>query len=246
MAVLGFNTKILVDEFDFSGTTNGVLLSTDTSVIEYMVLQNNGVLKLPNLVSPAIEHRGYYNGPDAGDIEYELNARLGSANDVIVGVVVGTNLAAPVGYVLPSTFNQQLRIETPIENLISVNGNWPGGTSRIYRGLQAALGDTVDATGAVAGNVDFGAAGAAGGRAWIFVQDIGGTATDATIEVQSDSDSGFGTVANEGTFTFSDVGAYQISLSGTVGRYVRANLTSLGGADDITFLMIVALSGVSY
>lgn len=245
MAVLGYNTKILIDQHDFSGQTNGVVLNTDTSIIEYQVLQNAGVLKIPNLVSPAIEHRGYYNGPDAGDIEAELHSRLGSANDVYVGLVFGTHLAAPVGYVLPQSFNQQLRIDTPIENLIAVNGNWPGGTSRIYRGLQAALGTAEDATGAV-GGVDFGAGGVAGGIAFLFVQGITGTATDATIVVQSDSASDYSGVASEGTFTFSAVGAYQLALSGTVGRYVRANITSLGGADDITFLLIVALAGVTY
>lgn len=245
MAVLGYNTKILIDEFDFSGQTNGVVLSLDTSVIEYMVLQNAGVLKLPNLVSPAIEHRGYYNGPDAGDIEYELHARLAAANDVYVAVVLGTAGAAPVAYVLPSTFNQQLRLDAPIENLLSVNGNWPGGTERIYRGLQVALGETEDATGAV-GGVDFGAAGAAGGRAWLFVTGITGTATDATIDIESDSDSGYGTAASEGTATFSDVGVYPVTLSGTVNRYVRANITDLGGADDVSFILIAALSGVSY
>jgi len=78
------------------------------------------------------------------------------------------------------------------------------------------------------------------------VQDIGGTATNAAIKVQSDSASNFSGVADEATFTFSAVGAYQATLSGTVGRYVRANVTSLGGADDLTFLMIVALAGVSY
>lgn len=245
MAVKAYQTKILLDQYDFSGQTNSVQIDCPVGVLEYQVLQNGHVQKLPSYPTPAIVHNGYYDGPAAGDMFDFFHDELGSANDITVGVILGTSLAIPVAYVLPTSFGQQLRIDVPVANLLTLSGNWPAGNDKLYRGYQAGLGEAVDSTGALT-HIDFGAAGSAGGKAWLFVQDITGTATDAAIKVQSDSDSGFGTVADEGTFTFSAVGAYEVSLSGTVNRYVRANVTDLGGADDITFLMVVALSGITY
>lgn len=245
MAIPAWQTKILLDGYDFSGQTNGVSVEVPVGVLEYGVLQQNAMSKIPSYPTPSIVHNGYYDGPNAGQMMDYFDDKLGSANDVTVGVILGTSLAIPIGYVLPTSFGQQLKVGGPYNGLITLNGNWPSGQDKLYRGYQVALGAAIDATGALA-HIDFGAAGSAGGKAWLFVTGITGTATDAAVKVQSDSDSGFGTVADEGTFEFSAVGAYEVSLSGTVNRYVRANVTDLGGADDISFLLVVALSGVTY
>lgn len=245
MAIPAWQTKILLDGYDFSGLTNGVSIDIPVGMLEYGVLQQNSMSKIPSYPTPAIVHNGFYDGPNAGQMFDYFHDKLGSANDVTVGVILGTSLAIPVAYVLPTSFGQQLKIDAPYNQLLTLSGNWPAGTSPLYRGYQVALGAAIDATGALT-HIDFGAAGSAGGRAWLFVTGITGAATDAAIKVQSDSDSGFGTVADEATFEFSAIGAYEVSLSGTVGRYVRANVTDLGGADDISFLLVAAISGVTY
>lgn len=245
MAIPAWQSKILLDQYDFSGQTNGVSLDIPVGVLEYGVLQQGSMSKLPSYPTPSIVHNGFYDGPSAGQMFDYFHDKLGSDNDVTVGVILGTSEAIPVGYVLPSSWGQQLKIAAPHNQLITLNGNWPAGTSQLYRGYQVALGAAIDATGALT-HIDFASAGSAGGKAWLFVTGITGTATDAEILVESDSDSGFGTVATEGTFTFSAEGAYEVSLSGTVGRYVRANVSDLGGADDISFLLVVALDGVTY
>lgn len=244
MAIPAWQTKILLDGYDFSGLTNGVSIDIPVGMLEYGVLQQNSMSKIPSYPTPAIVHNGFYDGPNAGQMFDYFHDKLGSANDVTVGVILGTSLAIPVAYVLPTSFGQQLKIDAPYNQLLTLSGNWPAGTSRIYRGKQIQYG-TISATGAQTGK-DFGAAGSAGGRAWLFVQAIDGTATNATIKVQSDSDAGFGTAADEGTFTFSAIGAYELTLSGTVNQHVRLNCTSKGGATSFTVLCVVALSGITY
>lgn len=245
MAIPAWQTKILLDGYDFSGQTNGVTIDIPVGVLEYGVLQQGSMSKIPSYPMPSIAHNGFYDGPSSGQLFDYLDDKLGSANDVTVGVILGTSETIPVGYVLPTSFGQQLKVGGPYNGLITLNGNWPAGQDKLYRGYQVALGAAVASTGALT-HIDFGAAGSAGGKAWLFVTDITETATDAEILVESDSDSGFGTVATEGTFTFSAEGVYEVSLSGTVNRYVRANVSDLGGADDISFLCVVALSGVTY
>lgn len=246
MPVRGCQTKILIDEWDLSGDSNSVNLTADVAVLDYVTFQNCFQQRLPGLPMSSIAHTGYFSGPGAGEMEEELHARLGSGNDVIVGIILGTALTAPVGYCLRTAFNQQLRLNAPVAELITVDGNWSGNTAEgLQRGLQVALATAEDSTGAVGSGADFGAAGSAGGRVFVFVQDIGGTATDAVIKLQSDSDSNFGTAADEATITFSAVGGYSAALSGTVNRYLRAYIDDLGGADDISFVMVACVAGVT-
>lgn len=244
MAIPAWQTKILLDGYDFSGQTNGVTIDIPVGVLEYGVLQQGSMSKIPSYPMPSVTHNGFYDGPSSGQLFDYLDDKLGSANDVTVGVILGTSETIPVGYVLPTSFGQQLKIAAPHNQLITLNGNWPAGQDKLYRGYQVQYG-TISATGAQTG-IDFGAAGSAGGKAWLFVQAISGTATNAAIKIQSDSDNAFGTAADEGTFTFSAVGAYEIALSGTVNRYVRLNCTSKGGATSFVILCVAALSGVTY
>lgn len=245
MAIPAWQSKVLIDQHDFSGQTNGWSVEIPVGVIEYGVLQQNTLRKLPTFPTPSIVHNGWYDGPDAGDMADYFHDKLGSGNDVIVAVIAGTHSPIPVAQVLPTSFGQQLKIDAPVAGLLTLSGNWPSGLDKLYRGYQVDLGNAIDATGALDG-IDFGAAGSAGGKAWLFIQGITGSATDAEVLVESDSASDFSGAATEGTFTFSDVGAYEINLSGTVNQYVRANVDDLGGADDLTFLLVVALDGVTY
>lgn len=245
MPIKGYNSKILLDQYDLSGATNGWTLNTEVKSLDHAVLQNAGQLRLPGLAMASVEHHGYYNGPSASNLEYELNTRLGSSSTIRLAVIAGTGQTTPVAYVLNSTWNQQLKYKAVTEGLLEIDGNWPVGSEKMVRGYVVVSATTVSATGAIA-NIDFGAGGTAGGKAFLQVQTITGSATNATIKVQSDTDSGFATVADEGTFTFSAVGMYQIDLSGTVDRYVRLNCTSKGGATSFLVIGIVALSGVTY
>ena len=245
MPIKACQSKILIDQWDFSGATNGFTVNMEAKSLDYAVLQNCAQLRLPGLPMANIEHNGYFTGPNAGDMEYEMNARLASVSTIRLACILGTSAAIPVAFVMNSTFNQQLKYKAHVEGLLEIAGNWPAGNEKLVRGYQVAAAQTVSATGAITG-IDFGAAGSAGGKAFLQVQTITGSATNATITVQSDTDPAFGTAALEGTFTFSAVGMYEVDLSGVVNRYVRLNCTSKGGATSFLILGIVAISGVTY
>jgi len=134
----------------------------------------------------------------------------------------------------------------PVDGALAVNGGWNGG-SGIKRGLRVWSG-TFSATGAQStpAYIDIGAAGTAGGFAYLHIQAITGAATDAVILVESDTATNFASAATEATFTFSAVGAQEQAMAGTVNRYIRLNCTDLGGATNFTVVAIACVSGVTY
>ena len=120
--VRGCQTKILIDEYDLSGQSNSVNIDASVAVLDYVTFQACYQQRTPGLPSSAIAHNGYFNGSGAGQLEEELHARLGSGNDVYVGVILGTELAIPVGYVLATAFGQQLKLDAPVDGLLTVQG----------------------------------------------------------------------------------------------------------------------------
>lgn len=240
-AILGRYTTILVDEWNFSGQSNGMNLNTTNDRLDVTPFETAGSTFIQGDIGATMEHAGFFMGDGAGYLEKEIHDRLG-AGQSYVGIFLGTATAACPVYVLPNTEAQRLQITAPVKNVITVSGTWGAGTG-LKRGLRVFNG-TIDATGAEAG-VDFAAAGSAGGWAYLWVSAITGTATNATIDVESDSDPGFGTAVSEGTFTFSAVGGYEIALSGAIGRYIRINTTDLGGATDFAVYAAVAVTGVT-
>ena len=239
MAVRGTYTRILVDEFDFSGKNNSVEVNVTSEGDDVTAFQDEANVFMAGESAGAISQGGYLDGVDGG-MEEELQARFGTGSS-IVAVLFGTNVAACPAYVLPGTDGREFSISAPVQGIVTLNGRWGEGEG-IRRGLRVFAGE-LDSTGAETA-VDFGAAGSNGGWGFLFVQAIDGSATDAAIDIESATTSG-GTYASEGTFTFSDVGAYAIELSGTVNRHIRINLTSLGGADAVTVVAVVAVKGVT-
>ncbi len=243
--VRAYQTKILIDSLDLSGQTNGITLNTETAVHEYAVLQNGGQLKISGLPYGSIEHSGYHSTPAAGQLEYELNARLGSDSAIVAAAIFGTSLAAPIAYVLPTTFNQQLKVKAAVAGLIEVSGAWPAKSNNLIRGYQVHYG-VISVTGATA-TIDFATAATnSGSKAYLFVQAKTGTITAATVTVQSSAASNFASPTTHGTFTFSGLGAFALDLTGTLGRYVRLNVTSMGGSTDFTLLGVVCSFGNTF
>jgi len=241
-ATRGKYTKILVDEFDFSGDSNQLDIDTSTGSLDATTFADTAKVMIADSPELTFQHNGFFGGIGAGEFEQELQERIGGAG-AYVTALIGTDTAACPAYWLPLSTKSQFKIGNPVGGLSTIQAQWltgPGGARRGLRILDA----TLSATGAQTGR-DFGAAGSAGGYAILHVTAITGSATNATIKVQSDSDVGFGSAADEGTFTFSAVGAYVITLSGAIGRYIRADLTSLGGATNVTVVIAVAVEGVT-
>lgn len=241
MATKGTYTRILVDEYDFSGFNNSVEVAVSSEQFDVTAFQDTGNVFLTGVAGGTITQQGYFGGGDADGFEAEMYARLGSTTGVTAAVLFGTQTTGCPAYVLPGTSGREMSISSPVNGIITLNGSWGEGTG-IKRGYRVYSG-TLSATGGQT-SVDLGAAGSAGGFAYVFVQAITGTATGATIDIESSSDDS--TFASEGTATFSAVGAQTVTMSGTVNRYIRINATSLGGATNFTVVAVVCVAGVTY
>ena len=240
MAIKGTYTRILVDQFDFSGVSNSVDVAINSEEFDVTAFQDEGNVFLTGVSGGTITQNGYFDGGAAGGYEAEVYSRLGSTTGSIVAVLFGTQTTGCPAYVLPGTDAREMTIASPVNGIVTLNGTWGEG-SGIRRGRRVFDG-TISATGAQTA-IDFGAAGSTGGAAYVFVQAITGSASNATIVVQSSSNNS--TFENEGTATFSAVGVQTVALSGTVNRYIRLNCTSLGGATSFSVVGVVCVNGVT-
>lgn len=241
MPVQAYKTRILIDQFDFSGETSGGSLSLAVPPINTPALQQSAKLMIPGNPGGTLEFSGYWNGGAAGLLDNELDARLGSATDCIVSVLLDTSAVGNPAYVQLSTWGQQLKTEWPADGLLAAQATFEDVTSR---GLAIAH-QTFSATGN-GSIIDFGAAGSAGAWAVLVVRAIDGTATNASFLVQHSTTLGFGSPATLLTFgAVSAVGAQVVTAAGAVRQYMRLNCASLGGATSIAVTAIVGVTGVT-
>jgi len=242
MASRGTNAKILIDEFNFSCDTNTLTVTGNVSALDSTALCATATTFEIGTPSGMIEHGGFNSGSGAGTIHDELYDRLGTSTPVYVAALLLTDIAACPAFVCQNSWGNQLTLGMPIDGLMTLAGSW-NASGGLVRGLRIADG-TFSAVQAETA-YDFGAAGAAGGQAFLFVSAIVGTATSATIEIQSSATEA-GVYASEGTFTVSAVGVQKVTMSGTVNRWLRINVTDLGGATSITAICVAGVSGVTY
>ncbi len=243
MATKSTYTRVLVNQWDFSGVSNS--LETAINVVREDVTTFQSTAKQFVAIGPegGITQAGYVTTADADSFELELTDAINDTDSLYVAALYGTDVAKCPAYVARATNADGMTIKAASDKVLTLSGSWGEGVG-IVRGYRMASA-TISGTGAQT-YIDMGAVGSAGGLAWLFVQAITGTATNATITVQSDDNTGFATPATEGTFTFSAEGAYEVALSGTIDRYVRINCTSLGGATDFTVVAVIAVSGITY
>lgn len=241
MATKGAQSSILVDEFDFSGVTNGWDLEIAIAEGDATVINSTGMEYEPLLPRMTLRQNGYVTTVGAaGTWEQELQARLGTGTAIVAAELDRDVTGSPV-YVLPNAAGSNMTFSAPAANVMTLNGVW-GFTDAGNRGLRVARA-TVTATGNQTA-VDFGAAGSAGGVGYLFVQSITGSATNASFKLQSSATSG-GTYADECTFTVSAVGAYRATFNGTANRWQRLNVASLGGATGFTVVAVSCINGVT-
>jgi hypothetical protein len=231
----GTELSILVDEFDFSSATSQVELTFDVAEAERTSLASEAQEYRPILPKASVSQNGYYEGILANGFEKELEDRFG-AGTAIVTVVTQKSDADCACYVLPEATNYSMVFGAPVANLVTLNGQW-GTSAATVRGLRVYSGLFDDVEDGA--SVDFGVGSTTGGKAFLHVTAISGTAVDAEIDVQSSADNN--TWADEGTFTLSAVGGYSLDLTGTVGRHIRLSCADLGGATSITVTGIVSL-----
>lgn len=245
MAVKGKNARLLVNQYDFSGVSNSLEVALAVESEDATVFTSTGKEMIAVNTSGTITQNGYFEDVTAGSFEASMQSALANNTPLFVAALFGTDTDPCPGYVARLTDISGLTIASPANGLITVQGEWTQGNG-ILRGYRLFNG-SVTATGVTSPVIDLGTTGSAGGRAWLFVQSITGSATNADVRIiGSTSFSNWGTTTTEGTFTFSAVGGHEISLSPTIERYLRLNVVSLGGATGLQFTCIAAVSGVTY
>lgn len=242
MPVKGTETRLLVDRWDFSGVSNSLEVTLAVGREECTVFQATAKEYVVIDTEGTISQQGYFVNSGADTFEEEIAKALLADNSLLVAALLGTQTAACPAYVGRASSVNGLKIASKTDGLLTLAGDWV--TGGIVRGLRAFAG-TITTTGAQA-QIDLGDGGTTGGFGWLFVQNITGTATNATITVQSSTSVGFSAPTTRGTFTFSAKGAYEIALTSTVDRYVRLNCTGLGGATNFTVVGVVGVAGRTY
>lgn len=244
-AIHGRYTKIWVDEFDLSTQNNSLEVSVTIPELDATAFQATGQVTYAGIPAGMISQAGYFTGKTSGLNEDVLYDRFNAAT-AIVAALFGTATAGCPVYVSRASGAETMSIATTPTEIMTIDGQWSKG-SGLIRGVRLWEG-TFSATGAQTspGYIDLGAAGTDGGVAYLFVQTITGSATNATITLQSDDATDFVGAATEGTFTFSAVGVQTMTLSGAVDRYVRLNCTSKGGATSFVVGCVVCIAGVTY
>lgn len=242
--MLGNNTGVLIDEFDFSvGSFSGADIERSVPEKDRTAFGDTGNVSEPGMPSGKISLRGYYTGNDAGDVYRELVDRVGVAGaNTCMAVLLDTTDANCVAYCSDNAWGQTLKLSLPTAEIVTFEAA-TAGTEAIECGYRI-LNATVSATGNQTA-VDFGAAGTRGGAVFIFVQTVGGTLGSANIKVQSAATQA-GTYADEAAIAVTAVGGYSAVMTGNVDRWLRVNVASMGGATSIKLVVIACVKGVTY
>lgn len=246
MAIKSIYTRFLVggtgEAFDFSSQSNSLNVSTTSDKLEDTRFQDTARSFVQGDTEGAIEVSGYFDNGGATYIEQEFAEMVANSESVYAAAIFGTNATACPSYVAAGANVDNLKLASQVGNLITLNGSLTAGTG-LQRGLMVYRG-TISATGTTT-YIDLGAAGSSGGKAWLWVTAITGTATNAAIVLQSDDNTGFTTPATECTFTFSAKGGYQQTLSGVIDRYLRLSTTGMGGATNFSVVVVASVTGIT-
>lgn len=238
--ILGKYASVLVDEFNFDAYTSEIRAEFTVGSEEDTTLNSDAAEAEPILTNLKLFQNGYFDGTAADEYERELNDRRG-VDGVVISALFGTNSAACPAYHITDGFGQGMEFAVPVAGLMTLNGMWAN-TVQPYRGIRIAN-VTISSTGNQS-SVDLTSAGSNGGLLVVHVTAITGSATNASVKLQSSATEG-GAYADEATVTFSAVGGFTAVASGTVNRWVRLNTASLGGATDFTLQAFAVVTGVT-
>jgi hypothetical protein len=233
----GTELRIWVDEFDFSSATSQVDVNIESGEAEDTSLASTAQEFEPLLAKTTVAQNGYFRGVLPAGFAAELEARFG-AGDAIVTVITEQSDPNCACYVLPAAANYNMVFGSPVNGLVTLNGQW-GTSVAAQRGLRVADDSWVDTVGLIPGITDFDFAPITRGVAYFHIYEIEGAAVDASISIESAVVMTFGEV---GALSFSSIGGYRVELSGpTLGQFIRLNCTSLGGATRFKFTAVVCL-----
>ena len=241
-------SRLWVDDFDMSTRTASAEVNTSIGTEEVTAFQATAKEFITTDPESSIKITGYVSSltADSGGWEQELYDRFGALKTTQVGLRLADSATGDAGmpcYVLPLTSADQMKISAPATGVLGIDGSFMAGDTGLKRGVCLWYG-AITATGNKT-SYDIGAAGFAGGDMYGWVFSITGSATNASVKVQSSATEG-GTYLDEGTVTFSAVGAAtSAAMTGTVNQWLRVNIASLGGATGFSIAVVATVDGVT-
>ena len=248
MATKGRWSRLWLDDMDMSTRTASAEVSMSIGTEEVTAFQATAKEFITTDPESSIKIAGYVSSlaADTGGWEQELNDRFAALNTAQVGLMLSDSASGDAGmpvYVLPLTSADQMKITAPATGVLGIDGNFMAGDTGLKRGVCLWYG-AITGTGNKTA-YDIGAAGSTGGAIYVWVFSITGAATNASIKVQSATTEG-GTYADEGTVTFSATGkATSAAMTGTVNRWLRVNVASMGGATGFSIAVVATVNGVT-
>jgi len=237
MAILGNKTRILYGFYDMSGDTYEWEVSQTVGETENTVLTSQAMEYIPNIVEGSLTFSGYLRVTTADSVESRLNNVLTSGTESVAVLMNYQSFPSPA-IIFPNAFNNSVNFSSSVNELLTFNGGIRS-RSAVLRGNAVCYSKTVTATGAdpsvqipsiVATNT---------GTIFFFLHSFTGTfSSNATVQVQSSANNS--TFTTNATFTTNVEKSIALPTSPAyAGSYIRANVTSLGGASSLTYSIVV-------
>ncbi len=230
----GTQARVFYSYFNLSASTSEVELSMTANELEKDVLTSTVREYAPGTTEIDMTINGYLEGIDGGSEEV-LNTAL-DAGDQHVALILDYSTIPAATYVIENAFSNGLTWTSPFDGLMTVNGSVRGSAGG-KRGYTTIYNASASGTGATTGVQVSTIANADTGKVFLFLHAATGTiSTNVVINIESSIDNS--TWGSIGTFTMDAVTSTVDTVTFT-GPYIRANVTSLGGASAITYSMCV-------
>lgn len=230
----GTQARLFYGYYNLSPSTSEVELTISVNELEKDVLTSTVREYVPGTTEIDLSINGYLEGIDGGS-EEALNTVLDSGTEHVALVLDYSTIPA-AAYVIQNAFNNGITWTAPFDGLMTANGGVRGSIGGA-RGSLVIYQENDNTTGATAGVQVSTIADTDTGKAFMFLHSVTGTISgNVTIQVQSSADNS--TWDTIGTFTMDSVQSTVANVTYT-GPYIRANVTSLGGATAIVYSLIV-------
>jgi hypothetical protein len=224
MPIHGKNGRVYADEFDLTPFAKSVSLDTSVELSDITTLANNGKKYLEGLKDATMSLEGVYDG-DKDEIDNTLNEI--KTGEALYSYYPAKDTKGNIGYCFKGLRSASATQVSITENVnFSLATQTTEGTERV----KSILAKNVIEEDGVTASLDLGAGGTDGAVIYLHVFDVDGE-VDIVIQDSSD-DTIFDTLVTQADIVTS--GAYRLTVSGSVGRYIRISVTGLGEAETVT------------